>query len=169
MRNESEWVYLPQSEERVVAKQIKERSKQDSAYQARMIDGSGLESGGGLSVGEAILCAYIDLDRLIGACAFTFEQMNQLKRQMDGFSLRDIAELDDCDFAGIERKFRNMVSRIVRQNDRQWMKAYAEKSVGNKMREKRENRESIKQGKETHCECIPDPIAQIIDENARIL
>lgn len=58
--------------------------------------------------------------------------------------MRDIAELDDCDFAGIERKFRNMVSRIVRQNDRQWMKAYAEKSVGNKMREKRENRESIK-------------------------
>ena len=74
MRNESDWAYLPLCEERVVAKLIKERSHLDTSYQARKEGLSFVETCGGFGIAEAVLCTYVDLDRLIESCGFTPEQ-----------------------------------------------------------------------------------------------
>ena len=44
---------------------------------------------------------------------------------MEGYSLRDIAELQARDVYEIERAFRNAVHSIVRQNDLNWKKYMA--------------------------------------------
>ena len=46
---------------------------------------------------------------------------------MGGYSLRDVAELSEMELERVEREFRNAVSRIVRQNGKQWEAIYARK------------------------------------------
>lgn len=46
---------------------------------------------------------------------------------MDGYSLRDIAELHDRELNAVERQFRNAVSMIVRKNNQAWSETYARK------------------------------------------
>ena len=129
MRNESDWAYLPQSEERVEAQQIKQRSRQDVTYQAKTGTGGLLESAGGFGLSESVLCTYIDLDRQIEACAFSPEQQHILLSLMDGYSLRDIAELQELDLRDVERSFRNAVYAIVQQNNHNWLRSYSRKAT----------------------------------------
>lgn len=67
-----------------------------------------------------MLCTYLDLDRLIMACRFTPEQNRLLEHLMDGLTIMDISEMDGLPSERVERCFRNLVARIVRQNNRQW-------------------------------------------------
>ena len=69
----------------------------------------------------------MDLDRLIQACELTTDMMHTLKQIMGGYSLRDIAELNDRELSDVEREFRNTVSLIVRQNNQVWAETYARK------------------------------------------
>lgn len=69
----------------------------------------------------------MDLDRLIQACELTTDMMHTLKQIMGGYSLRDIAELNDRELSDVEREFRNAVSLIVRQNNQVWAETYARK------------------------------------------
>lgn len=87
-----------------------------------------MDTCGVFSLAEAVLCTYVDLDRLIMACGFTPEQSLLLEQLMDGLTLMDIAERDGLPFERIERRFRNMVARIVRQNNLQWTTVNAKSS-----------------------------------------
>ena len=69
----------------------------------------------------------MDLDRLIAACGLLDDMMDTLKLVMDGYSLRDIAELHDRELNAVERQFRNAVSMIVRKNNQAWSETYARK------------------------------------------
>lgn len=71
----------------------------------------------------------MDLDRLIALCDLSEDMTRTLKLVMDGYSLRDIAELYDQELGAVERAFRNAVSSIVRQNNQAWLQAYARKYV----------------------------------------
>ncbi len=46
---------------------------------------------------------------------------------MNGYSLRDIAELQGLDLRDVERSFRNAVYAIVQQNNRNWFRSYSRK------------------------------------------
>jgi len=48
---------------------------------------------------------------------------------MDGYSLRDIAELQELDWRDVERSFRNAVYAIVQQNNRNWLQSYSRKAT----------------------------------------
>lgn len=115
--------YLSLGEECVVGKLIKERSKQDAAYGNEAY--GQLESGGGGSIHEDVICTYIDLDRLIQECHFDAATQNVQNRLMCGYTLRDIADEDQCDPYEIERVFRNAVWAIAKQNDRNWKETHA--------------------------------------------
>ncbi|MGN1367701.1 MAG: hypothetical protein ACI4WX_02460 [Aristaeellaceae bacterium] len=52
----------------------------------------------------------MDLDRLIAACSLTDGMMATLKQVMDGYSLRDIAEIHGREQGAVEREFRNAVT-----------------------------------------------------------
>lgn len=124
MRNDADWVYLPQGEERVVAKLIKERSRLDATYLAKQNNCSLLESNGSFDLAEMVLCTYIDLDRLIGACKFSISELRFLRQQMQGATLADVAEAEGKTVGRVERNFRNMVSRITHQHEKQWTVIY---------------------------------------------
>lgn len=62
----------------------------------------------------------MDLDRLIAACGMPSRQREILEQVMAGYSLTDVAELSGHEHGHVERQFRNAVSRVVRQNQRQW-------------------------------------------------
>lgn len=69
----------------------------------------------------------MDLDRLIAACDIPDDLMSTLTLVMDGYSLRDIAELHEREVKAVEREFRNAVSLIVRKNNQAWVNTYARK------------------------------------------
>lgn len=60
---------------------------------------------------------------------FPPEQQNILLFLMDGYSLRDIAELQELDLRDVERSFRNAVYAIVQQNNRNWLRSYSRKAT----------------------------------------
>lgn len=123
MSNNTELGYLSQGEERMVGRLIKERSKQDAAYGNEACGQH--EAGIGGSIHEDILCTYIDLDRLINDCRFDEMTQRVQNMLMCGYTLRDIAEQDQCAPYDIERIFRNAVWAITRQNDHRWNEVYS--------------------------------------------
>lgn len=64
----------------MVAKLIKERSRLDATYLAKQNNCSLLESNGSFDLAEMVLCTYIDLDRLIGACKFSISELRFLRQ-----------------------------------------------------------------------------------------
>lgn len=58
--------------------------------------------------------------------------MRTLKQVMDGYSLRDVAELHDRKPDDVEREFRNAVSMIVRKNNQAWMERNTRNYVSNR-------------------------------------
>lgn len=58
--------------------------------------------------------------------------MYTLQQVMDGYSLRDIAEMHDCELGAVEREFRNAVSLIVRKNNQVWMERNVRKYISNR-------------------------------------
>ena len=52
----------------------------------------------------------MDLDHLSAACGLTDGMMTTLKQVMDGYSLRDIAEIHGRELGAVEREFRNAVT-----------------------------------------------------------
>lgn len=119
-----EWDYLPLCEERVVSKQIQERSRLDPTYYPSLTN-AGLFMTDGINLGgEPIICTYIDLERLISSCDFSSRENQVLNDLMYGHTSADIAERIGVTRQTVDVMFKRAVKKIVDENNRIWDKTY---------------------------------------------
>ena len=119
-----EWDYLPLCEEKTVAKQIQERSRQDPTYYPSLTNASIFMTDGINLGGEPIICTYIDLEMLIDACNFSSRERLVLDDLMYGYNSQDIADSLAVARQTIDVIFKRAVKKIVEENNRRWRAVY---------------------------------------------
>lgn len=73
---------------------------------------------------EPVFCTYADLDRLIDTCELSTAQRNVVDALMYGYTLTDIAEMQECAKQTVDVHYRRAVEKIVRQNKSAWDRVY---------------------------------------------
>lgn len=123
-----EWDYLSFGEPRTVKAQIVSRSKVDATYYMKLGDAANGPwiTQGVTPMSEPIICAYIDLDRLVETCGLSKAEMRVVKYLMRGYCLSDIAEHMDVTRATVATWFGRAVGKIVRQNNKNWKDSHYE-------------------------------------------
>lgn len=123
-RGQAEWSYLPLCEERIVAKQIQERSRLDPTYYPSLTNANIFMTDGINLGGEPIICTYIDLETLISSCGFSARENQVLDDMMYGYTSSDIASRLGIARQSVDVIFKRAVKKIVDENNKRWHQVY---------------------------------------------
>ena len=117
---DSSMAYIPFSEDRVVAKLIRNRSSLDASFYPTTEPQHLLTTDGVFSLNEDVLCVYADLDDLIERSSLSPMEKNTVQYLMKGYTLQDIAEYLGKTRQTCEVLFKRAVRKIVTLNNSEW-------------------------------------------------
>lgn len=116
---------MPLSDPSVVKKLVMNRSKLDPCFlPGRESIDVATTAGIGL-FSELVECTFIDLDILIEECDFTPYEKLYLDMIMEGYSVRDVAELNAVTDATVSKMLARAIRKIVGKNNERWYAVHA--------------------------------------------
>jgi len=101
---------------------ILNRSKLDKSYELAIYSNEDEihESSGTPVLHEEIVCTYIDLDRLIGTCGLSTQQLFVVTEAMKGYAMADIAQEFEIARHSVDGALRTAIEKMVSRNDELW-------------------------------------------------
>ena len=116
--------YVSLSEPRVVSLLITGRSKLDPSFYPELAAVGPTESTGVPRFNDAVICTYADLDRLIGECGLSKAEQYTVNKLMRGYTVMDIAEMNNVKHPTVSVWFRRAVQKICKCNESRWDATY---------------------------------------------
>lgn len=73
---------------------------------------------------EAIICVYVDLEKLIETCGLSKGERFTVDKVMLGYTFLDLEEVYGKSRQTFEKQFNRAVDKICKQNDTHWNETY---------------------------------------------
>ena len=132
--NLEEWRGLSFTETRTISYLIRNRSKLDDSYLAKMYE-QYLNTNGVFEFSEPILVTYLDLDRLIETSSLSHMERFTVDKLMEGYSLYDLEDVYGISRSTFAEYLKRACDKIKETNDSNWIKCVSKniKSLDNYM------------------------------------
>lgn len=116
--------YISLSEPRVVTALISGRSRLDPSFYPELMPVGPTETSGIPRFDDEVICTYADLDRLIAECGLSKSEMYTVQKLMRGYSVTDIAEMNNIKHPTVSVWLRRAVQKICKANTLRWDSTY---------------------------------------------